>query len=82
MAVEPYGGSSAQGRSAGRGHQHDLYVQVCAFAMLGIVTKEDTDGEMPQNRSKTVIPQKTFIKGPQIKKEGRKGNKRIQIRVP
>ena len=31
MAVEPCGGSSAQGRSAGRGHQHDLYAQVCAF---------------------------------------------------
>ena len=31
-------------------------------AMLGIVTEEDTDGELPQNRSKTVIPQKTPIK--------------------
>lgn len=38
-------------------------------AMLGIVTEEDTDGELPQNRSKTVIPQKTPIKGPQIKKD-------------
>ena len=38
-------------------------------AMLGIVTEEDTDGELPQNRSKTVIPQKTPIKGSQIKKD-------------
>ena len=38
-------------------------------AMLGIVTEEDTDGEVIQNRSKTVMPQKTPIKGPQIKKD-------------
>ncbi|WP_279140447.1 ERF family protein [Bilophila wadsworthia] len=38
-------------------------------AMLGIVTEEDTDGEVIQNRSKTVIPQKTPIKRPQIKKD-------------
>ena len=38
-------------------------------AMLGIVTEEDRDGEVIQNRSKTVIPQKTPIKGPQIKKD-------------
>lgn len=38
-------------------------------AMLGIVTEEDTDGEVIPNWSKTVMPQKTPIKGPQIKKD-------------
>ena len=52
-------------------------------AMLGIVTEEDTDGELPQNRSKTVIPQKTPIKGSQIKKDVlQRKHKRIRIRVP
>ena len=53
-------------------------------AMLGIVTEEDTDGEVIPNWSKTVMPQKTPIKGPQIKKDvlQRKKHKRIRIRVP